>query len=110
MNCPYCNTPTKEAARHGYNWRCGSCKIYFRVDEGKTHLINFDITLGDKHYELIMKPLDNKTRLIYWEPYAGPWFGGVEPDLPRVLLDLDTLLNVNPDNLEQKLKTLLMFL
>lgn len=112
MNCQFCK---QERQKHHLSvntsyWRCKACNVFYEWNKESLLIkIRFNFYINKSNYEIVIHPLAPKTYFIYWEPYKGHVFNGVEPDIPVILADYDEALNITPENALNKLKMVLMF-
>jgi hypothetical protein len=114
MNCQFCQTEFNYA----YNppniykdgdcaWcNCVTCKVNYKFVNGELARISFPQTINHKIYTICLDYLKSITEIIYWgESYDNEGFG-----VGTVILELPVLAHLTPDNVTNKLQTMLVFL
>jgi hypothetical protein len=107
MKCPFCNNPTNYDLAHSKWADCNVCPTKFNFDSlsllfsDNSEVLKFDYLYslnGKKYY--IEQHIDDHVTKIYCS-------FDMHIDL---VYEIDKLLNITPENLISKLKTILMFL
>lgn len=110
--CIYCNQSCKKAVTKEDIRTCDKCHVFFYNNEEGLRCIELSHSFKDKpgRYQINLYPQTNRTQIICWTPYPSQFtFGGLEPDIREVVLDVPTLVNITPTNVADKLKTILTF-
>lgn len=106
--CIFCNTRCRYS-QHDDSFYCVSCNVEYWGEEDYLNRMKFRATIKDVRYELLVDINNNKTRLGYWDEYKG-YSPGLEPDIFKVITEFKPVMNgVTPENVEDKIKTLLVF-
>jgi hypothetical protein len=108
MNCPFCQCEMLSILQDEFslyrNWKCEACKTMLTMNGYGDICYYFD----HQNYQarFYTKPL-KKFELAYVESY-GLYTGYISRN--SIVLELDYLPNINPQNFSKKLPTLLTFL
>lgn len=90
-------------------WDCGDCHASF-VEEEKTITTIFKLTVKGTYYEIENDPARNKTiiyrfsKITYNSRVMEPYY-----DCETILESEPIWQNITPDNVKDKLKTILIF-
>lgn len=107
MNCPFCNQPCPIEYEfiNSNQFRCQTCKAGFNIKYLDQKLIRANFLQSNpdnSQFLLVLNYINNTTSLI-WYPNDTSANGNV------ILIINHTLLNVNPQNLNNKIKTLITY-
>lgn len=81
-------------------YRCNTCKVNYDGEKEYLHSLTFDCKIKDVPYELTIDSDKNQTILAAW----------TEPDCLTYIMDISLAIkHVTPQNVEDKIKTLLTF-
>lgn len=104
MKCLFCK---KEAEYIFYeeDLQCKNCVVYFNVGNNKISNICFHIILNKNSYSIILSLNDNftfilKSKNTFFRSYVKYF----------CIYQVNNLLDINPDNVLSKLKTILLFI
>lgn len=90
-------------------YRCNDCKIFYTLRDNKIHMIQFAAKIKNKYYCLEIMCNDNKTYLREVELDSDE--GQTYTLDNKIILELNTIpQNISPTNIEDKIKTFLVFL
>lgn len=108
--CMYCSQRCTKTFPESIYWDCEKCKVRFIEGISGCDLISFTRKLkeGKTSYRLDLFVQHNKTELVVLDDDDMLHWLGNEGD---TLVDVKGVLNgVNPENVEDKIKNLLLFL
>jgi hypothetical protein len=109
--CQYCQRRCikSERAKKRFWWYlCSTCSVRFLVSiTGMLVETEFYSTQNSKKYSILIENKSNKTSLLIHNPdyYNNFKYGGKE-----LIKSFDKIIDVTPQNIDNKIKTILMFL
>ena len=109
--CMYCSQRCSKAFPESVYWDCKKCKVRFMEGTSGCDIIEFTRRLkaGDISYRLELYVQLNTTILVSIKTYPDVMFGQLGDEV--TLINVKGILNgVNPENVENKIKNLLLFL
>lgn len=106
--CRFCDQRCKKAHGDSPWWHCEKCKVFFKEDESE---IVFRPNSETHLYWLMLKLHDNKTVVESLRNPKSMNPEEVDPmSLPKVLVSVPYIMQgVTPQNMYEKLRTLLVF-
>jgi hypothetical protein len=89
---------------------------YYDLDSNKCYNVRFTIEIKDKIFRVVLYPISLRTevfiQMIERRNYTDPIrqiSGDYNVTIEKQLINIDTLLNITPENAIQKLPTILTF-
>jgi hypothetical protein len=101
MNCLYCYQACfkRSAWDNHIAWGCEKCRAtYFTTTDNQLKSMRLVTTIKDLEYGIYVKP--EETTVYSWRNATSPTFE---------IMTIPYAMSITPDNIQQKLKTLLVF-
>lgn len=100
--CQFCNKPCDKG--NSKEWQiCHPCDVSFFLIKKKINLIHFKIVKGDDFYTVILNLKENKSHIYnFKKTNVGHYATHV--------ISFDYIIDLTPTNVQDKLKTYLLFL
>lgn len=107
--CQYCDARCWKMIPESLYWNCSKCSVRFFVYKDDLAITEFTVDLSiDKKYKVELHHTEGKTKIIYVEKVLNTL--AMDYDLNDLtVIETPYIINVKPDNLKEKLRTLLLF-
>src|SRR5271155_2908022 len=103
--CPYC--PGLLAYETvGDLWRCTSCQVVRILDSKRgVEITQMDCYVGDKLYSVSLYHTEGASKIFAWNQRDA----GSDVRFGDVVVEFDFVMDITPQNIKEKLKTILTF-
>ena len=106
--CQFCDTFCKKGGKTATKsqwWNCKQCDVQYETSlKGKINLIHLKTKMKDNKFYVVRISFSEHESTIYaWEKFNGS-YNAYE------VVSFNHILDINPENLSEKLKTYLLFL
>jgi hypothetical protein len=102
--CPYCpGFLVYESV--GNLWRCSSCQVIRIFEKGTGIITQIDCDLKDKMYTVSLYHIEEVSKILTWGKYDE-----VDVRFGDVIMVFNFIIDITPQNIKEKLQTILTFL
>jgi hypothetical protein len=105
--CKFCERLCNHGQQQGKKnwWHCDHCHLsYLITKKQNVHIYEFRTTLNDKQYIINIYPITSLTQICIWNNTQN-YFAS-----EKLIKSFDSVLDISPQNITDKLKTILTFL